>query len=195
MARNTSVIGIYPDRTTVSDAVNVLHKAGYRTTDISVLSSDNQGSKDFALVKRAKALEGAAAGAAVCAVVGAALAWFCSIQTEMCIRDRVITVLLFHSSAFAPGENTTPASARQNTVDTAVFKTLICFFSFDLDTCAAGPSLCRAPCLQDSAGWQHTMDKKHSKVHRHITMRRARLLCRSGPCLPYLEGNGAQRQS
>jgi hypothetical protein len=81
MARNTSVIGIYPDRTTVSDAVNVLHKAGYRTTDISVLSSDNQGSKDFALVKRAKALEGAAAGAAVCAVVGAALAWFCSIQT------------------------------------------------------------------------------------------------------------------
>src|ERR1039458_3440513 len=108
---------------------------------------------------------------------------------------KVITVLLFHSSAFAPGENTTPASARQNTVDTAVFKTLICFFSFDLDTCAAGPSLCRAPCLQDSAGWQHTMDKKHSKVHRHITMRRARLLCRSGPCLPYLEGNGAQRQS
>ena len=32
-------------------------------------------------MKRAKALEGAAAGAAVCAVVGAALAWFCSIQT------------------------------------------------------------------------------------------------------------------
>jgi len=81
MARNTSVMGIYPDRTTVSDAINVLQKAGYRATDISVLSSDNQGSKDFALVKRAKALEGAAAGAAVCAVVGAALAWFCSIQT------------------------------------------------------------------------------------------------------------------
>ena len=30
MARNTSVMGIYPDRTTVSDAVNVLNKAGYR---------------------------------------------------------------------------------------------------------------------------------------------------------------------
>ena len=47
MSKNTSVIGIYPDRKTVSDAINVLHKAGYRLTDISVLSSDNQGSKDF----------------------------------------------------------------------------------------------------------------------------------------------------
>jgi hypothetical protein len=81
MSKNTSVIGIYPDRTTVSDAINVLQKTGYRATDISVLSSDNQGSKDFALVKRAKALEGAAAGAAVGAVVGAALAWLVSFQT------------------------------------------------------------------------------------------------------------------
>jgi hypothetical protein len=81
MARNTSVIGIYEDRTTVSDAIDVLHKAGYRATDISVLSSDNQGSKDFAHVKRTKALEGAALGAAVGAVVGAAVAWFVSMQT------------------------------------------------------------------------------------------------------------------
>ena len=81
MARNTSVMGIYPDRTTVSDAINVLQKAAYRATDISVMSSDNQGSKDFAHQKRSKALEGAATGAAVGAVVGAALAWFVSIQT------------------------------------------------------------------------------------------------------------------
>jgi hypothetical protein len=80
MSKNTSVIGIYPDRATVAEAINFLHKAGYRTTDISVLSSDNQGSKDFALVKRGKALEGAAVGAAVGAVVGAALAWFASFQ-------------------------------------------------------------------------------------------------------------------
>lgn len=78
MARNTSVIGIYPDRTTVSDAINVLHKAGYRTTDISVLSSDNQGSKDFAHEKHTRAPAGAAAGALVGAVFGAALAWFVS---------------------------------------------------------------------------------------------------------------------
>ena len=81
MARNTSVIGIYPDRTTVSEAINVLHKAGYRAADTSVLSSDNQGSKDFAHEKHSKALEGAATGAAAGAVVGAALACLLSIQT------------------------------------------------------------------------------------------------------------------
>ena len=81
MAKNTSVIGIYPDRTTVSDAIGVLHKAGYRATDISVLSSDNQGSKDFGHEKHSQAPQGAATGAAVGAVVGAALAWLVSTQT------------------------------------------------------------------------------------------------------------------
>ena len=81
MAANTSVMGIYSDRTTVSDAVNVLHKAGYRATDISVLLSDNQGSKDFAHEKHTHASKGAAVGAAAGAVLGAALAWFVSIQT------------------------------------------------------------------------------------------------------------------
>lgn len=76
MARNMSVMGIYPDRTTVSDAVNVLRKTGYRATDISVLASDNPGSKDFGHEKRSKALEGAATGTAAGAVVGAALGWF-----------------------------------------------------------------------------------------------------------------------
>jgi hypothetical protein len=80
MARNTSVIGIYADRTTASDAVDVLHRAGYRATDIAVLLSDNQGSKDFAHEKHTKAPKGAATGAAAGAVVGAALAWLVSIQ-------------------------------------------------------------------------------------------------------------------
>ncbi|MDR3702446.1 MAG: DUF3341 domain-containing protein [Candidatus Sulfopaludibacter sp.] len=73
-------MGIYPDRTTLSDAINVLQKAGYRKTDISVLSSDNQGSKDFAFEQRSKGLEGAATGAAAGAVIGAAAAWFVSVQ-------------------------------------------------------------------------------------------------------------------
>jgi hypothetical protein len=81
MARNTSVLGIYPDRTTVSDAINVLHKTGYRATDISVLSSDNPGSKDFAHEQHTRALEAAAVGAGAGAVLGAALAWFMSVQT------------------------------------------------------------------------------------------------------------------
>ena len=80
MAKNTSVMGIYSDRTTVSDAINVLQRTGYRATDISVLSSDNQGSKDFALRERTKALEGAATGAATGAVVGAVLAWLVAVQ-------------------------------------------------------------------------------------------------------------------
>jgi hypothetical protein len=81
MARNLSVMGIYTDGTTVSDAINVLRKTGYRPADIAVLSSDNQGSKDFAHKRRSKALEGAATGAAVGAVIGAALAWLVAIQT------------------------------------------------------------------------------------------------------------------
>jgi hypothetical protein len=81
MAKNTSVMGIYPDRTTVSDAISVLQKAGYRAADISVLSSDNQGTKDFALEQHTRALEGAATVAAAGAVIGAAVAWLVSIQT------------------------------------------------------------------------------------------------------------------
>ena len=79
-SRNTSVIGIYEDRTSVSDAIDVLHKAGYRNTDVSVLSSDNQGTKDFAHEKHTKALDGAAVGAVAGAVIGAALAWLTSVQ-------------------------------------------------------------------------------------------------------------------
>jgi hypothetical protein len=80
MAKNISVMGIYPDRATVLDAFNALNKAGYRAADISVLWSDNQGSKDFAHQKHTKALQGAALGAAAGGVVGAALAWFISTQ-------------------------------------------------------------------------------------------------------------------
>jgi hypothetical protein len=80
MAKNTSVIGIYEDRTTVSNVIDVLHKTGYRAADISVLSSENQGSKDFAHEKHTKAQAGAGIGAAVGAVVGAAMAWLVSSQ-------------------------------------------------------------------------------------------------------------------
>jgi hypothetical protein len=75
MAKNTSVLGIYADRTTVSDALGVLHKAGYRPADIAVFAAENQGSKDFAHEKGSKAPEGAAAGAAAGAVAGALLGW------------------------------------------------------------------------------------------------------------------------
>src|SRR4051794_18100437 len=81
MRRNMSGMGIYTDSTTVADAVNVLQKVGYRSTDISVLASDNPGSKDFAHEKRTKALESAAKGAAEGAVMGAVLGWLVSDQS------------------------------------------------------------------------------------------------------------------
>jgi hypothetical protein len=80
MARNTSVMGIYPDRTTVSDAVTILKRSGYRPMDVSVLQSDNSGTKDFAHEKHTKALQGAGTGALFGAVIGAILAWFLSTQ-------------------------------------------------------------------------------------------------------------------
>jgi hypothetical protein len=81
MAKNTSVIGIYEDRTTVSDVIGILHKAGYRATDISVLSSDNQGSKDFAHEKHNRAQAGAGIGALAGALIGGGLGWLVSSQT------------------------------------------------------------------------------------------------------------------
>jgi hypothetical protein len=80
MGKNTSVIGIYEDRTMIAHAMDVLHKAGYRAADVSVLTSDNPGTKDFAHVKHSKALAGAGASSAVGAVVGAVLAWLDSNQ-------------------------------------------------------------------------------------------------------------------
>ncbi len=86
MAKNRSVMGIYADRATVSEAIGVLHKAGYRAADISVLSSESQSSKDFAHVKHTKGLPGAAVGAAAGALLGALLGWLISIQS-LNIRD------------------------------------------------------------------------------------------------------------
>jgi hypothetical protein len=83
MARNISVMGIYADRTTVSDAISVLTKTGYRATDISVLSSDNQGSKDFAIEKRSRAWQGAAIGALLGAMCAAALTWLVSLHPQI----------------------------------------------------------------------------------------------------------------
>ena len=60
--KNTAVFGIYPNRTSVEEAVDHLRAAGFRSTDVSVLFSDNQGTKDFAHEKNTKAPEGAATG-------------------------------------------------------------------------------------------------------------------------------------
>jgi hypothetical protein len=72
---NISVFGIYADHETVRDAVSQFKEAGFRSTDVSVLSVENLGSKDFGHERHTKAPEGAVAGGGLGAVVGAAAGW------------------------------------------------------------------------------------------------------------------------
>jgi hypothetical protein len=73
MSKNTAVFGIYPDRLAVEEAVEQLQRAGFRSTDISVLFPDNQGTKDFAHEKNTKAPEGAASGVVAGGITGGVL--------------------------------------------------------------------------------------------------------------------------
>ncbi len=77
--KNLAAFGIYPDQTTVAEAVDALKRAGFRNTDISVLFPENLGSKDFGHEKHTKAPEGAVAGASSGAIIGGALGWLAGI--------------------------------------------------------------------------------------------------------------------
>ena len=58
MAKNTAVYGLYKTRMQVSDEVDEMLDAGFRTEDISVLLPENEGTKEFAHEKQTKAPEG-----------------------------------------------------------------------------------------------------------------------------------------
>ena len=77
--KNTAVFGIYRNQLDVEQAVDALRAEGFRSTDISVLLPENEGTKDFAHKKATKAPEGTAAGAGTGAVVGGALGWLAGI--------------------------------------------------------------------------------------------------------------------
>src|ERR671926_1084324 len=77
--KNTAVFGIYPTRAAVEEAVDQLRAAGFRSTDISVLFSDNQGTKDFAHEKNTKAPEGATTGVVSGGIAGGVLGWLTGI--------------------------------------------------------------------------------------------------------------------
>ncbi len=78
---NTAVFGIYQSRVHLEDAVNALHKAGFRNTDTSVLFSENEGSKDFAHERHTKAPEFAIIGAGLGAVLAGAFGCLAGIGT------------------------------------------------------------------------------------------------------------------
>ena len=75
---NKAVFGLFSTRRQVEDAVDELKAQGFRNTDVSVLFSENVGTKDFAHEKGTKAPEGLATGATSDAVVGGALGWLAS---------------------------------------------------------------------------------------------------------------------
>jgi hypothetical protein len=77
--KNTSAFGIYRTQAEVEFAVEQLRVEGFRNTDISVLFSENRGTKDFAVEKNTKAPEGTAAGATSGAIIGGALGWLAGI--------------------------------------------------------------------------------------------------------------------
>src|SRR5262245_12314317 len=77
--KNTSVFAIYSGRTAVEEAVDHLRSAGFRSTDISVLFPDNQGTKDFAHEKSTKAPEGLATGVVAGGIAGGVLGWLTGI--------------------------------------------------------------------------------------------------------------------
>jgi len=77
--KNTAVFGIYPSRLAVEEAVEHLRTAGFRSTDISVLFPDNQGTKDFAHEKNTKAPEGSTTGVVAGGITGGVLGWLTGI--------------------------------------------------------------------------------------------------------------------
>jgi hypothetical protein len=71
--KKTAVFGIYSTTTQAELAVDALVNEGFSNSDVSVLMSDNQGSKDFAHEKNTKAPEGTTTGAATGGAIGGTL--------------------------------------------------------------------------------------------------------------------------
>jgi len=76
---NKVVYGIYPNRGMVENAVQLLKDRGFRNSDVSVLFSDHEGSRQFAHQKETKAPEGTAVGAGTGAILGGTLGWLAGI--------------------------------------------------------------------------------------------------------------------
>ena len=71
--KNTAVFAIFQSPAQTEEAVDTLVGNGFRAEDISVLMSDNTGTKDFALEKHTKAPEAATTGAVAGGVAGGTL--------------------------------------------------------------------------------------------------------------------------
>jgi len=77
--KNIAVYGIFPDRFAAESAITEIKMRGFRSSDVSVLFSDEVSGKEFAHEKSTKAPEGSAVGAGSGAVIGGALGWLAGI--------------------------------------------------------------------------------------------------------------------
>jgi hypothetical protein len=68
-----AVIGLFDDRVTLIDAIDMLRASGFRDCDISALLPELSGTKALAAEKHTKAPEGATVGAAAGGIAGGAL--------------------------------------------------------------------------------------------------------------------------
>ena len=71
--KRTAVFGIYNDLSKAENAVDHLLSAGFSSSDVSVLVSDSETTREFAHRKATKAPEGTAAGATTGGILGGAL--------------------------------------------------------------------------------------------------------------------------
>lgn len=77
--RDIAAFGLFPDRAGLERAVALLRGAGFRNSDVSMLTQETPGTKDLAHEAHTKAPEGATAGAAAGAVVGGVMGWLIGI--------------------------------------------------------------------------------------------------------------------
>ena len=77
--RDIAAFGLFPDRASLERAVGLLRGAGFRNSDVSMLTQETPGTRDLAHEAHTKAPEGATAGAAAGAVVGGVMGWLIGI--------------------------------------------------------------------------------------------------------------------
>src|SRR5208337_604055 len=78
--KNTAVFGIYSNLEQAESAVDQLLSAGFSNSDVSVLVSDSDTTRDFAHRKATKAPEGTATGAAAGGLLGGTLGLLAGIE-------------------------------------------------------------------------------------------------------------------
>ncbi len=79
MKKDIAAFGLYATRHQLEAGVDALRAAGFRATDVSVVMSDAEATKQLAHEINSKAPEGATAGGGTGAIVGGVLGWLVGI--------------------------------------------------------------------------------------------------------------------